>query len=282
MRARRGTALLATLFTVAVLATLTASVGARARSSATLAVNRRAQAVATAMAESGVLAARLAVESRLRAAGDDSSRLDALYDAIQREPAWVSDTLEDGVFATALVNVTARLDVNRAGADELTRLFRSVAPAAEASRAADRIASRVTGSAADTPAMADDGQRRQYTRDSLAAVLLGRDLTPAVAHPFESLDEMALVAGDGDSSRVRWLADVASDLTVDGDGRVDRRHASARVLRSATGSMVDRPTRLLVIARGWMRGHPLTREIQAVYAIEGAELRLVRWREREP
>ena len=43
----------------------------------------------------------------------------------------------------------------------------------------------------------------------------------------------------------------------------------------------DEPSRVLVISRGWLRGHSLTHEIQAVYAIAGNRLTLVRWRERD-
>jgi hypothetical protein len=74
---------------------------------------------------------------------------------------------------------------------------------------------------------------------------------------------------------------LAADLTVDGDGRVNRRSASRRVLAAATGTLVDRPSRLLLIARGWRRDHVLTREIQAVFDVTGPELRLVRWREQD-
>ena len=52
-------------------------------------------------------------------------------------------------------------------------------------------------------------------------------------------------------------------------------------IAAATGTLVDRPSRLLVIARGWRRDHVLTREIQAVFDVNGAELRLVRWREQD-
>jgi hypothetical protein len=41
------------------------------------------------------------------------------------------------------------------------------------------------------------------------------------------------------------------------------------------------PSRLLVISRGWQAGHPLTHEIQAVYAIVGASLKLQSLQERD-
>ena len=77
------------------------------------------------------------------------------------------------------------------------------------------------------------------------------------------------------------LSRAAVDLTVDSDGQINTRSASPLVLAAATGGRVDAPTRLLFIARGWTSGHPLTHELQAVYAIEGSRLTFVRWRERD-
>jgi type II secretory pathway component PulK len=156
----------------------------------------------------------------------------------------------------------------------LARLFASVAPPAEAERVAARITGRVRGTgvaAANARAEARDGERR---RDSLTALLLGRPARPGFA-PFESLDDLQRFVG----SDAPWLAQLAPLLTVDGDGTVDRRHADPRVRRAASGSLTDAPTRVLVISRGWQAAALLTREIQAVYAIEGNELRLVTWRE---
>ena len=77
------------------------------------------------------------------------------------------------------------------------------------------------------------------------------------------------------------LAQVARFLTVDGEGTVNRRAAPREVLAAATGSLVDAPTRLLLLARGWQRGHPLSRQIEAVYDVTENGLRLVRWREHD-
>ena len=84
-----------------------------------------AQAVARAMAESGVLAARVGLEEALTGAGADSTALDAVFDALTREArsatprAFAADSLGDGVYAATIVNVSARLDVNTAGAEGL-------------------------------------------------------------------------------------------------------------------------------------------------------------------
>ena len=107
--------------------------------------------------------------------------------------------------------------------------------------------------------------------------MLGREASPGRRRPFESLDELRELPG----ADVNMLAQVAEFLTVDGDGSINRRAAPPEVLASATGSLVDSPTRLLLIARGWQRGHPLTRQIEAVYDVADDGLRLVRWREHD-
>jgi hypothetical protein len=57
--------------------------------------------------------------------------------------------------------------------------------------------------------------------------------------------------------------------------------ASDTVLSAAAGDLRDAPSRILVVSRGWQDGHKLTHEIQAVYALNGPQLTLVRWRERD-
>jgi Tfp pilus assembly protein PilX len=284
--ARRGTALLAALATVVVLTAVTAVASRGARSSAAVVTNARADAIARAMAESGVLSAVARVESQLADAtregtsnGSDSTARMAAFDALTEERRgadgtvvpFTADTLDDGVFATALVNVSARFDVNSGDTEGLTQLFRTVAPASEAAAVAERIGARVRRD----PRHTDAAALRARQRDSLAMTFLGRTLPGGDVGAFETLDDVAVFVG----ADAPWLSRIAPLLTVDGDGRIDRRHADPAVRRAASGSLVDTPTRLLVVARGWQAGHALTREVQAVYAVEGGELRLVRWRE---
>lgn len=277
-RARRGAALVVALVTIAVLTSVTAIASSQARRAASVVDNRRSQITARAMAESGVLAARARIESTLGEAGADSAQVDRVFDALTADGASAAqDTIADGVFATTVVDVSARLDVNTAGADGLQQLFATVAPASEARRVADAIEARVRGDAALTTNASRAAMQQRLQRDSVAAALLGREEISRAMQPFTSLDELLTVPG----MQSAWLDALAADLTVDGDGRVNRRAASRRVLAAATGTLVDRPSRLLVISRGWRRDHVLTREIQAVFDVNGAELRLVRWREQD-
>jgi general secretion pathway protein K len=280
-RARRGAALLVALATIAVLASVTAIASSQARQAAAVVDNRRSQATARAMAESGILAARARIEARLRDAGADSARMDRAFDVLTTANGpVVQDTVGDGVFAAAVVDVSARLDVNTAGADGLATLLATVAPPGEARRVAAAIDAHVRGDdneTAEAMGPSSEARRQRLQRDSMGAALLGRAPTTRAMQPFTSLDELLTVPG----MTAAWLDALAADLTVDGDGRVNRRGASRRVLAAASGTLVDRPSRLLLISRGWRRDHVLTREIQAVYDVTGTELRLVRWREQD-
>lgn len=95
--------------------------------------------------------------------------------------------------------------------------------------------------------------------------------------PLQSLEELRRLPGGAPD----WLERAAAYLTVDGDGTINRATASDTVLAAARGELRDEPSRIVVISRGWLDGHPLTHEIEAVYAVAGSELTLVRWSERQ-
>jgi type II secretory pathway component PulK len=144
------------------------------------------------------------------------------------------------------------LDVNTADVLSLTRLLSYFTDGLEAESAARAIRTYITGGeAAET------------------------DLS--AARPLESLEELERVPG-----LPRRLAERAAPfLTVDGDGTINTVTASDTVRAAAGGELRDEPSRILIVSRGWREGNALTHEIQAVYAVAGSELTLVRWRERD-
>lgn len=257
-RPRRGAALVTTLVLVVLMSAATAVAARGARHASRLTRNAEAAAVARHMTESAVLVARLRIEALLQSAPDSAARTGVLNDIdaashtrVGPPQPFVADTLGGGVFAAAVVNLGARVNVNTDHPAALTALFRQATDAASAERLALRIVARVQTLPVDAAARA--GALRRRSQDSLAAALLGRGDATNALNPFESLDELDAEFG----AEAPWLAQLADRLTVDGDGRV------------------------LIVARGWQQGHDLTREVQAVYAIEGSELRLLRWRERD-
>ena len=63
---------------------------------------------------------------------------------------------------------------------------------------------------------------------------------------------------------------------------VGRRRAGEVFTAATFGAPVSIvSTRLMLVSRGWQRGHPLTHEIQAVYAVVGQRLVLEGWEERD-
>jgi hypothetical protein len=218
-------------------------------------LNYRARAVARYAAESGVALAVATLEEGLAASLEPGARRDYLNRLDGALGGQDEIELGDGRVGVALVDVGSRLDVNVADAGALARLLSFFTDPVEAERAAGAIRAWVGG-----------------------------DVTPGTQDP--SMDEVRPLRSVAELSGIpgvpRDLARRAAGfLTVDGDGTINRANASDTVLAAATGELRDEPSRILVVSRGWQDGHPLTHEIEAVYAVAGAELTLIRWRERD-
>lgn len=278
---RRGVALLLVLWLVVILASVTIAASGAARSSGDLVTARRASATAQSLAASGITAAVAAINDSLRAFVTDTVARDAYLNALDagvNNGATAigrakSDTLVDGAFAIAIVDVASRLDINNAGEASLEKFLGSFTNAGDARIIARRIAERVRG---DNVAN-DSAMVARLSRDSTVRALLGQGvLNTLLRHPFETLDELSEIPGLDE----KLLAQIVPFLTADGEAVVNRRSASAVVLAAAAGTLTEAPTRLLVISRGWQIGHPLTHEMQAVYDVSPNGLVLVRWRER--
>ena len=279
-RNRRGVALLLVLWLVVILASVSIAASSAARSSSELVTARRASATAQSMAESGVTAAVAEINDSLRAFLADTVSRDAYLNALDAGVnnglsalATKSDTLTDGAFAIAVVDVAARLDINNAGEASLEKFLAGFTNATDARLIARRLADRVRGDALPS----DSASNARQQRDSTVRALLGQGNSGSLSrHPFETLDELTEISGLDD----KLLTQIAPFLTVDGEAVVNQTSAPAAVIAAASGTHTNRPTRLLVIARGWQLGHPLTHEIQAVYDVSPTGLALVRWRER--
>ncbi len=250
---RRGVALVMVLWILVILGSVGATVARGARTSTALASNARARSVARYAAESGVVHALASIELAL--VSRDSGERNAYLNTLESEPR-DSVSLGDARFQWAVVDPSARLDVNAAPIANLTALLSRVGDPGRAAETARAI-------------------RRWIER---GPVTLG-DNNPTAARfvtPVRSLDGLREIPGVD----VELLERAAPWLTVDGDGTVNRTTAPAAVLDAAFGETTSAPNRLLLVARGWLSGHALTHEIQAVYAISNGTLVLVSWRER--
>ena len=258
---RRGVALILVLWLVVVLAGIAAAVRLSARQATGTAINVRARAAARYAAESGVEAAVATLEQGLATNADPIARRTYLDAAVLVPDLGTPQPLGDARFQTVVVDASARLDLNLAGEESLAALFAQLG-ATDGGRGAAGAIQRWRGA--------------EGVRDGVAAEP-GATASAPRRRSFRSLDDLLRVPG---VSPV--LARAASPyLTVDGDGRVNRVGAAAPVLAAARGALVDEPTRLILVSRGWLVGSPLTHEIQAVYAVVGDRLAFVRWRERD-
>ncbi len=244
---RRGVALMLVLWVIVVLGGVAAAVTSGARTTSDVTSNARARTVARYAAESGIVAAVATLQQRLQAAGDDQVKRRAVLNdvehALQDAAAF---ELGGASVRVVMIDASARIDINAAPQEVLEALLVRAGHGASAAGTARAI-------------------RRHI--DSL----------PGRAQLLQSLDEAAALPGVD----TRALHSAAAWLTVDGDGQVNRASAAPVVLAVARGSLVDEPTRLVLVSRGWQRGHPLTHEVQAVYAVQGNQLAFVRLRERD-
>jgi general secretion pathway protein K len=255
LQSRRGVALVLVLWIVIILGGISAGVVRSARTSTGIAANARAGVIARAAAESGIEALVAAIEDTLASFDDPAERRDWL-NAFSMRTSADSFTLGDGRFLVTVVDVSARLDVNAATESALRTFFSQFTDPAEAAAIATAIRGRIDSGAA--------------TREATSV------LRPLTVTPIRSLEELRIARLVPDAILERSV----QYLTVDGDGVINSRTASDTVLVAATGELHDEPSRLLLISRGWVSGHPLTSEIQAVYALTGNRLVFSHWRER--
>ncbi|MGQ0643108.1 MAG: hypothetical protein ACT4P6_20365 [Gemmatimonadaceae bacterium] len=261
---RRGSTLVLVLWTIVVAGGLSLAVSARSRSAIAVASNARAQIVARYAAESGILVAVQTIEDSLGAISDSALRTELLNDLSKQPFPGALATLGAARVDVALEDVNAKLDLNYADADAVAQLLSEVGEAGAARRTAAAIRAHIgTGVTPDSPDESFPiGQRTAPARGG--------------ARYLTSLDELRTIP-DVDQELIERAAEY---LTVDGDGMTNRSSALAPVLRAARGAFTDVPSRLLLVSRGWLEGSALTHEIQAVYAVQGNDLALVRWRER--
>jgi general secretion pathway protein K len=259
MTSRRGIALVLVLWIVVILGGIGTVVVRGARTSAGLALNVRASAVARYAAESGIEATVADIERMLGATNDSVQRATSL-NALAVTPR-DSIALGEGRVMMSIADPSTRLDVNEAPEANLALLLSRLGTLPRASSTARAIRQWI-----ERPAGGNDGR-----------FVAPGSSTPRYVTPLRSLEELRAIPGVD----VELLERAAPYLTIDGDGTVNVRAASDTVLAAAFGERRDEPSRLLLVARGWQAGHPLSHEIQAVYAVSGARLVLVHWREQE-
>ena len=262
---QRGVALIFVLWLLVLLGVIIAEVASRARAEAALLTSLRSRTVARYAAESGILAATVAIERLLDSSYNPLERA-SVFRQLDARLASLNDVELGGArFGVAALDLNARIDLNRADVATLRGLFSQFTSDARA--------------------------------DTVAAALK--------LNPIRRLAELSRVPGIDDSLALA----VAPYVTVWSDGLVNINSAPEPVLAALPGvaaaapGIVARreggevfatldpvhppsmpgvvaaallvstvPSRLMLVSRGWQEGHPLTHEIQAVFAIVGRRL----------
>jgi general secretion pathway protein K len=287
------------LWLIIVLGAMATAIVAAAHADSTLAGNLRARATARYAAESGIALAAVQLKQLLRDASSDETRarifqdIDRHFDHLREVP------IGRGRFGLVVIDLNARIDLNKSDPSIVQSLFAQFTDPDRSARAASALADWID---ADDFVRAGGGELADY-------VTMDSPYAPRNA-PLDRLDDLAHVLYVGDA----LAAAVAPYVTVASDGLVNLNSAPEPVLAALPGIGVSRardivarrtagetftslaaladlgpasalvtivPSRLLIVSRGWLDGHPLTHEIQAVYGIAGTTLYLMSWRERD-
>jgi general secretion pathway protein K len=304
---RRGVALMLVLWLIVVVSAIAAAATAAARTDAGVVINVRARAAARYAAESGILLASARLDSLLRATSrEDMPFLSTDLDGHLADLRNVE--LGQARFGIAVEDLSARLDLNEASEEVLTNLFAQFTGAREARLA---VLSMVDWSDAGELGGLQGAEADAYVR-------AGSRFRPT-HRPIRRVEELGRMLHVGDSLlwRVAPYVTVQGGRTININAApetvlatipgltkegartlIDRRRAgevftsvnslsellggrfaqSAYYIRQRTTTY---PTRLLVVSRGWLIGHPLTHEIRAVYDVEKGGVILLAWQERD-
>jgi general secretion pathway protein K len=308
-REERGVALALVLCLLVVLGAVAGTVVGSTRIESRAVVNARARTVARYAAESGIVAGRALLQQRMTIAYGSGPLVLALR-GIDREFAELQDVpLGDARFTVAMINLSGRLDLNQAQSEALVALFSQLTSLRNA---------RAIGDALQDWRDADDLVRPQGAERE-AYHRAGSPYVPRNA-PLNRIEEFRRLLGvtDALARAMEPYLTVNGDRRIDVNAApepvlaaipgigptaaraiVERRRGSGpftsiaevhpflgrryRVL-SDPGSvprLAVSPSRLLLVSRGWIPGHPLTHEIEAAFAVVGQQLRLQSWRERD-
>ncbi|GEM_PF-2309101 len=278
-RDRRGSALIVVLCVLALLGGITADLARAARLEVALVENTRARAVGRYAAESGVVMEAADITALLISHSAPGERVAAFRELARRAAGAGDVDLGGATFAVTVADLNARIDLNQSEAETLTGLFRQFT----SDREAEIIAASV--------------QRKPLERVGELVLLPGvSDALALAVAPYvtvwgdptiniNSAPEPVLAAlpGVGEAAaRAIVTRRAAGEVFTRATPEQPPPNASVTFAAAPPAAVVaTEPDHLLIIARGWATGSPLTHEIQAVFAISGMQLLLEVWQERD-
>lgn len=308
-RGERGVALVLVLWLVVVLGAVAAAVVGSTRNESRLVLNARARTVSRYAAESGIVAGVALLEQRM-ASGTLPGQQVLAWSEVDRDFNELSDVpLGNARFGVQLTNLSGRLDLNQAQPEVLGGLFSQFTSPDAARALVDALLDwrdpddlvRPQGAEADVYRRAgspyvphnapltriDELHRLRGMTEPLALALepyltVNGDLRIDVNGAPEPV--LAAIPGIGPTGAraivVRRKGSGLFSSIAEVQSFLGRRYGGRADAVPIAGLTVS-PSRLLLVSRGWVPGHPLTHEIQAAYAVVGQRLRLQSWWERD-
>src|SRR2546427_6607541 len=274
-RDQRGVALIFVLWLLVLLGVIIAEVASRARAEAALLTSLRSRTVARYAAESGILAATVAIERLVDSTHNPLERASVFRHLDARLASLTDVELSGARFGVAALDLNARIDLNRADVATLHGLFGQFTSDARA----DTVAAALK--AAPIRRLAELS-RIPGIDDSLALAV-----APYVTVWSDGLvninaaPEPVLAALPGFSDAVARSVVRPRETGELFMAPSDPLGPPGGVASPQAPRLPLMPSRLLIVGRGWQDGHPLTHEIQAVYDVLGARLALRAWQERD-
>lgn len=270
------------LWLLVLLGAAATEVAARVRAEGRVVTTLETRTIGRYAAESGILMATAAIESRLDSATAPGDRAAALRDPELRH-ALAEVALGEARFGVAIVDLNARLDLNRTDERTLHNLFSEFTSPARAEAVVAAMKREPLSRLAELA-------RVPGMDDSLALAVAphvtvwGDGLVDVNAAPATVL---AAVPGIGSATAAAIVAQRdGGHIFVSTDDLRSAEQANTPTGPGEAGTVVSplltlSPTRLLLVSRGWQPGQPLTHEIQAVYLVLGQWLVLQRWEEHD-
>jgi general secretion pathway protein K len=277
MRNRRGVALIFVLSLLVVLGVVAVDVAARARAESNMLMDAKARAAGRYAAESGILIARTAVQQWLDTAPMPPQRAKLFRRLVARNDSMGRIDLGAAQFQTAILDLNARIDLNRSSQGSLAGLFSEFIPGSQAKDIAAALKREPISRFAELA-------RVPGVDDSLAlavapyVTIWGDGVIDINAAPEAVL---AALPGIGRAVAQRIVARrEAGEIFTSADA-FRPQYQGGPVSAEGFPSLVVAPTRLMLVSRGWQRGFPIAHEIQAVYVVLGSTLTLQSWEERD-
>jgi type II secretory pathway component PulK len=285
-RNERGIALIFVLYLLIALGVLVAEVAQGVRAEAAGVAAIRARSVGRYAAESGIVIGVVRIHQVMDSASTVVDRVNGFRDLDADLARTGDNSLGLAKFRVTVINLNARIDLNRASEPVLAEFFRQFT-------GREGMEATLTGLKEEPLRRVGELARLPGMDQSLAfavapyVTVWGDGLVDINAAPESVLAALPEIGQDAaadlvrrrESGEVFTSADPFHTAAGRPAGNPDQAEAGQRAV--PIPNVVTLPTRLLLVSRGWQEGHPLTHEIQAVYSILGQKLVLLSWWERD-